>query len=85
MVKNPSADARDVGSIPVFSPGKSNGQRSLADYSPWGHKELDTTDTHILRQPPCRREGSNTAGSKESISLTLASGHSPASSLCGHI
>ena len=23
---------------PVFSSGKSHGQRSLADYSPWGHK-----------------------------------------------
>ena len=32
----------------VFLPGKSHGQRSLAGYSPWGHKELDTTDhTHI--------------------------------------
>ena len=28
---------------PVFLPGKSHEQRSLADYSPWGHKELDTT------------------------------------------
>ena len=25
---------------PVFLPGESRGQRSLADYSPWGHKEL---------------------------------------------
>ena len=24
----------------VFLPGKSHGQRSLAGYSPWGHKEL---------------------------------------------
>ena len=23
---------------PVFLSGKSHGQRSLADYSPWGHK-----------------------------------------------
>ena len=29
--------------IPVFSPGESYGQRSLADYSPWGHKESDRT------------------------------------------
>ena len=29
---------------PVFVPGKSHGQRSLADYSPWDHKELDTTE-----------------------------------------
>ena len=29
---------------PVFLPGKSHGQRSLAGYSPWGHKELDMTE-----------------------------------------
>ena len=28
---------------PVFSPGKSPGHRSLAGYSPWHRKELDTT------------------------------------------
>ena len=28
---------------PVFLPGKLHGQRSLVGYSPWGHKELDTT------------------------------------------
>ena len=26
----------------VFLPGESHGQRSLAGYSPWGHKESDT-------------------------------------------
>ena len=25
-------------------PGEFQGQRSLAGYSPWGHKELDKTD-----------------------------------------
>jgi len=34
-----------------FLLGKSHGQRSLADYSPWGLKELDTTEaiehTHV--------------------------------------
>ena len=25
---------------PVFLPGKSHGQRSLVDYSPWGHKRV---------------------------------------------
>ena len=30
--------------IPVFLPGKSHGQRSLAGYSPWGSKESDTTE-----------------------------------------
>ena len=29
---------------PVFLPGESHGQRSLAGYGPWGHKELDTTE-----------------------------------------
>ena len=29
---------------PVFLPGESHGQRSLVGYSPWGPKELDTTE-----------------------------------------
>ena len=28
----------------VFLPGEFHGQRSLAGYSPWGHKELDMTE-----------------------------------------
>ena len=32
---------------PVFLPGKSHGQRSRAGYSPWGHKELDTTEADV--------------------------------------
>ena len=28
----------------IFLPGESHGQGSLADYSPWGHKELDMTE-----------------------------------------
>jgi len=28
---------------PVFQPGKSQGQRSLVGYNPWGHKESDLT------------------------------------------
>jgi len=58
VVKNPPADAGDVGLIPelgifpwrrkwqptpVFLPRKFHGQRNLAGYSPWGHKESDTT------------------------------------------
>ena len=31
---------------PVFLPGESQGQRSLVGYSPWGHKELDTTEAN---------------------------------------
>ena len=60
VVKNPPANAgdrRDVGSIPgsgrsperghsnpVFLPGESHGQRGLVGYSPWSHKEVDTTE-----------------------------------------
>ena len=29
---------------PVLLPGESHGQKSLAGYSPWGHKELDMTE-----------------------------------------
>ena len=59
-----AGDVRDVGSIPgsgispwrrawqptlIFLPGESHGQRSLPGYSPWGCKELDTTEhTHTL-------------------------------------
>ena len=54
-----AGDAGDVGSIPgwgrspgrrawkttpVFLPGESHGQKSLAGYSPWGLKESDTTE-----------------------------------------
>ena len=57
-VKNPPANAGDMDLIPglgklpwirrwqptpVFLLGKSCGQRILAGYSPWGHKELDVT------------------------------------------
>ena len=56
MVKNLPANAGDMNLIlawedplgrkwqptPVFLPGESHGQRSLAGYSPRGHKELDT-------------------------------------------
>ena len=55
VVKNPPAsagDIRDADSIPglglqptpVFLPGKSHGQRNLADCSPWGCKEMDMTE-----------------------------------------
>ena len=53
-----TGDIRDEGSIsvgkipwrrawqptPVFLPGESHGQRTLAGYSPWGHKESGTTE-----------------------------------------
>ena len=33
---------------PVFLTGEFHGQRSLAGYSPWDHKELDTTEQLTL-------------------------------------
>ena len=41
---------------PVFLPGKSHGQRSLVGYSPWGCKELDTSErlgTHVWLVSSC--------------------------------
>ena len=35
---------RKLQPTPVFLPGKSHGQRNLVGYSPWGHKESDTTE-----------------------------------------
>ena len=40
---------------PVFLPGESQGQRSLASYSPWGHKESNVTkwlSTHLCTPIP---------------------------------
>ena len=36
--------------IPLFLPGESHGQRSLAGYSPWGRKKLDTTEVTKQQQ-----------------------------------
>ena len=37
---------------PIFLPGRSHGQRNLEGYSPWGHKESDTTEhARILLDP----------------------------------
>ena len=41
---------RDWLPTPVFLPGEFHGQRSMAGYSPWGHKELDTTEQLTLSQ-----------------------------------
>ena len=35
---------------PIFLPGESHGQRSLAGYSPWGRKESDMTERLTLTQ-----------------------------------
>ena len=36
---------------PVFLPGESHRQRSLAGYSPWGCKESDMTEQLHFRSP----------------------------------
>ena len=38
----------NVNPPPVFFPGESYGQRSLAGYSQWGHKESDMTEQLTL-------------------------------------
>ena len=35
---------------PVFLPGEFHGQRSLASYTPWGHKGSDTSERLIHTQ-----------------------------------
>ena len=37
---------KGMGTTPLFLPGEFHGQRSLAGYSPRGHKELDTLATN---------------------------------------
>ena len=56
MVKKLSANIRDIRdsggedpleenmATPVFLPGESHRQTSLVGFSPWGSKELDTTE-----------------------------------------
>ena len=39
---------KGMATTPVFLPGEFHGQRSLAGYSPWGCKELDTTEQLTL-------------------------------------
>ena len=41
---------KEMAAHSIFLPGKSHGGRSLVGYSPWGHKELDTTEQlHFFR------------------------------------
>ena len=37
---------------PVFLPGKSHGQRNLADYSPWGHKNQTWLSDQTIATTP---------------------------------
>ena len=38
---------KEMANTPVFMPGESHLQRSLTDYSPWSHKESDTTEATL--------------------------------------
>ena len=63
--KESACNAGDLGSIPgsrrewqptpVFWPGESHGQRSLAGYSPWGRRESDTTEGLSTKSRPPRK------------------------------
>ena len=45
---------------PILLPGKSRRQRSLVGYSPWGHKESDTTERlHFHFSLSCLGEGND--------------------------
>ena len=48
MGRSPGEDLLEWLPNPIFLPGKSHGQRSLVGSSPWGHKELDTTEQLTL-------------------------------------
>ena len=39
---------KGMATLSVFLPGEFHGQRSLAGYSSWGHKESDTTEQLTL-------------------------------------
>ena len=50
---------------PVLLPGDSHGQRSLAGYSPWGHRESDTTE--VTQHKPTSGDG----GGQGSLACSL--------------
>ena len=96
-----ACSVEDLGSIPgsgrspgegngnplqcVFLPGKSHGQRSLAGYSPWDHKESDTLSDFTFTfnrntQPTTHKESfcSTVCGYKDVGTWGWTSGHCPA-------
>ena len=57
---------------PVFLPGESHGQRSLAGYSPWGRKETDMTASehaHMQSEMGSKPEACKDAGQVGTASL----------------
>ena len=60
----------------VFLPGESHGQRSLVGYSPWGHKESDTTEW--LTHTTCGSDGKASAYNAGDLGSSPGLGSSPA-------
>ena len=60
----------------VFLPGKFHGQKSLVNYSPWGHKESDRTE-HTRRQESSYLLSNTPVGliTKEQNSCTISWKH----------
>ena len=64
-------------------PGEFCGQRSLAGYSPWSHKESDMTEhacTHILPQTPSH-SGYHIVSSRVQWHVNYADRHNPTSTV----
>ena len=67
VIKNERLWRRKWQPTPVLLPGKSHGQRSLAGYSPWGHKESDTTEGLTFSLPlNTKTTAENAAGLQDS-------------------
>ena len=64
--------AREWPPTPVFLPGESHGQRSLADYSPRGRKESVTTEQLTLTFSSLRKAGRSLAYVQASCRLVVA-------------
>ena len=63
-----------VFSTPVLLPEKSHGQRSPVGYSPWGHKESDTTVSK-QQQPYATPLSSSAASEKPVVNRTVPLSH----------
>ena len=70
--------------LPVFLPGESHGQRSLAGHSPRGCEELGTTERLSTQAPRCwwKSRQMGPKGQKDGTETAPDPGHSGAS-LCG--
>ena len=62
--------------LSVFLPGKFYGQRSLVGYSPWGHRELDTTELLNTRTPKAQHYALYISLGTEQILINVLAGWS---------